>query len=317
MPGKVHAGFSARANQVPINFFINKIVNEGYRCIFTGHSLGGAAATLVAIRVLFHEKIKENSEYTKNILCVGFGTPAVGTSSFVNYVDEKYKENFHFYVNNNDLVVLQTFLASHIYIQFGKTIFLHNDGTYKMLDKYSRKELKIVGKPMDHPVRHYIENIVKLLEKEGKNDIYVESGQEKNVGTLNHLLVPVQSIKKHQPGTTCDLEHGCKKFCNQYSIFIENRRKIVLNKNRIILNLCCKNAEYIYRATLQLEGYTKKCVDNTAEMFGGSSNTIQFDFKAPKSFKLKPTKGILTLTTHFEEVSMPIEITESDLSHND
>ena len=104
LPGKIHSGFSNRARQVPIEFYVNKIVNEGYRCVFTGHSLGGAVATLLAIRVLFHEKIRGKSEFSKNVLCVGFGTPAVGNEAFVKYVNNIYKENFHFYINKSDLI---------------------------------------------------------------------------------------------------------------------------------------------------------------------------------------------------------------------
>jgi hypothetical protein len=194
----VHNGFCKRANQIPINFFINKIVNEGYRFIITGHSLGAATATVFAIRVLFHEKIRQNSEIIKNIICICFGTPAVGNNDFVKYVESLYKDNFHFYINKNDLVVLQTVKpidTSKIYVQFGKFVFINDAAEYRMSDTYDRSKFKETGEMEDHRCTHYVENLVKILEKQHKTEIYAEENDTKTICLFKHLFIPTESFE--------------------------------------------------------------------------------------------------------------------------
>ena len=278
-------------------------MNEGYRCIFTGHSLGGAVATLLAVRVLFHEKIKEKSEFTKNVLCVGFGTPAVGTSKFSKHVEDLYKENFHFYINKSDIVVLQTWLSSRIYVQFGKFNFIHDDGTVDVTDTYKRREQEVIGHPEHHYSAHYVDNIIKMLEKRDKENIFADD--DKIIGVFNELFLPIKQIKKIKIGNSCDLVKGCPTFFNKYSVMVEVKKKI-FEKQLIIVNICCENSEFIYKAILKLEGTSSEYADLKVKRL--NNNTIELNFEVPKSINLEKAKGTLILQTHFEVASLPIEL---------
>ncbi len=305
LPGKCHDGFIGRAKQIPIEFFVNKIVNEGYRCIFTGHSLGGAVATLLAVRVLFHEKIKGNSDFTKNILCIGYGTPPVGNAAFSKNIDSICKNNFHFYVFKKDLVVLLPYPINLFFEHFGKFVFLSDNGVYRMSDTFKRKGIPW---PADHHCINYFKNVVKILEKDHKQDIYLDVNENRNIQVFDLFCIPTSAIQKSQDGLKCDLTNGCASFCNKYSVAFGV-------PSRILFRICCKNADFIYKATFQLEGYTQKFIDVKAERARGSENTIEFDFEVPKN-QFRDAKGTLFLQTHFEEAKLSVEISRADFGNN-
>ena len=313
LPGKVHAGFSIRAEQVPLEFYVNKIVNEGYRCVVTGHSLGGATATLVAVKLLFHEKIHGKSEFYKKILCICFGTPAVGNFEFAEHINKIYKENFHFYINKNDLVVLQTFTMSKIYIQFGKFIFINDDGTYVMSNTYVRERF-LLGVAEDHRCTHYVENLVKILEK--SHQVYLEGTERKIIRIFQALYIPTVKIEKHVLNQKCDLINGCSKFCNKYSVCLNNK-KTLLGKSILFVDItiCCQNAEYIYKGVLEFDGCEEKYLDLKVKRFGSCSHLIQLNFDV-KTNVLKCTKAKLVLITHLEEASMHIDISKEDFDNH-
>ena len=100
-----HFGLYQRAMQIPINFFIDKILNENYEIVLTGHSLGASVAALVAIRILTCSKLLKNKIKRNKVLCIGFGSPAFSDSNFKKFIEKECKDNFHFYFNENDHVV--------------------------------------------------------------------------------------------------------------------------------------------------------------------------------------------------------------------
>ena len=114
LEGRFHSGMFQRSVQIPIDYFIDKL-KKNYKIVFTGHSLGAAVAALVCIRVLFDNRVK--SDWKKNILCIGFGTPAFADTKFKDYVKKSECENnFHFYINEKDIVVeLLTKLSNALY----------------------------------------------------------------------------------------------------------------------------------------------------------------------------------------------------------
>ena len=93
--GTVHRGFyyafrdvSARLRQILSPFASLPIV-------VTGHSLGGALATIAAAE--WSGQIPVARVYT-------YGQPAVGTNGFVNFIDRHYSNRFYRFVNDNDAV---------------------------------------------------------------------------------------------------------------------------------------------------------------------------------------------------------------------
>lgn len=69
---------------------------------FTGHSLGGALATLATAQCLFEDKYKY-SENPPNGLYT-YGQPKAGDENFATAFDEKLKDQTFRFVNNNDMV---------------------------------------------------------------------------------------------------------------------------------------------------------------------------------------------------------------------
>lgn len=110
LPGEFHYGFSKRCLEIPIDYFVEKLLNDDYNIIFTGHSLGGAVAALLTCRLLFHEKVFNDPKLHKKVLCIGFGTPHFADKAFKEAA-AKFERNFHFYVHEEDAVV---YLLDHI-----------------------------------------------------------------------------------------------------------------------------------------------------------------------------------------------------------
>lgn len=90
----VHSGFSEQFFSV--NTHLENHIEEKNKIVFTGHSLGGALATIGSLyySVMYPEK---------DISCVTFGSPRVGDELFANYFDKHVKTSYR-YVNDNDPV---------------------------------------------------------------------------------------------------------------------------------------------------------------------------------------------------------------------
>lgn len=94
---RVHAGFIKQykkiRNEIHDIISINSLVR---RTIITGHSLGGALATLCALDIQYNFP-------ERDIICIPFGSPRVGNYYFVKSYNKRVK-NTHRYVNGDDLV---------------------------------------------------------------------------------------------------------------------------------------------------------------------------------------------------------------------
>lgn len=77
--GKVHKGFFDALDRVCYD--VNKIVNncKWHRIIVTGHSLGGALATLCAVRL---------TALQHNVVCYTFASPRVGNRKFAKHANK-------------------------------------------------------------------------------------------------------------------------------------------------------------------------------------------------------------------------------------
>jgi predicted lipase len=106
----VHAGFRHKLKSIEKQIrAILEEYNESYdKVIFTGHSLGGALATLAA--PLFGEAYP-----TKSIECLTFGTPRVGDAKFVEWFNAKVDSNFRV-INEGDRVVALPIQKSFLHV---------------------------------------------------------------------------------------------------------------------------------------------------------------------------------------------------------
>jgi triacylglycerol lipase len=101
---EVHSGFDAALARVSTEIeqqivsFINPVGGKRARQVFiTGHSLGGALATLMFARLMLHGQRPVPTMYT-------YGCPRVGNSAFARELDRSYPERIHRIVNETDIV---------------------------------------------------------------------------------------------------------------------------------------------------------------------------------------------------------------------
>lgn len=75
--GVVHPGWYNRASGLPMAYLM-ECLTRGDRIVLTGHSLGGAVATLLTSKLLNFLTLDDNSrEKRKRLLCVTFASPLV------------------------------------------------------------------------------------------------------------------------------------------------------------------------------------------------------------------------------------------------
>lgn len=95
--GAVHRGFfnGFELVRVLVEGTLREFGASRKKVVITGHSLGGALATVAA--ATWHGKFPISGVYT-------FGQPAVGFSGFRSFIDVCYPESFHRFVNDDDVV---------------------------------------------------------------------------------------------------------------------------------------------------------------------------------------------------------------------
>ena len=140
--GRVHKGFKQAmelffqtikhkdltAKHLPLTLIEDcKSINEHSTIILTGHSLGGALATLAGCHLY------EMGISPENIEIYTFGAPPVGTEEFCRYYENKL--NIYRIVNENDVVPKLDKITK--FFHFGKEIILpSNDGEVHSCDGY-------------------------------------------------------------------------------------------------------------------------------------------------------------------------------------
>ncbi len=167
--GKVHRGFKREVDDIwPV---LEEALTSNRKSLwFTGHSLGGAMATICAGRCLLsHIKSEPAGLFT-------FGSPRVGDKRYVNYTDIPHYR----WVNNNDLVArMPPFWFG--YRHSGREMYLDRHGKLKNDVKgWQRISDRIQGfctelltkfrvdHLSDHSVLDYIDHIFALI-RAGEN----------------------------------------------------------------------------------------------------------------------------------------------------
>jgi triacylglycerol lipase len=162
--GRVHRGFKREVDDLWPE--LERIVAADTRTLwFTGHSLGGAMATISAGRCfLSHIPATPKAVYT-------FGSPRVGTKRYINNVSVDLTR----WVNNNDIVprVPPTWLG---YRHTGSRIYINTYGKVRNMTKRQRvkdrwrgffkglKEGK-VDHFSDHAIAGYVAHIADAVEE--------------------------------------------------------------------------------------------------------------------------------------------------------
>ena len=118
--GKVHSGFKRALNTIwsDVMIRIEQFLDNGQTFWVTGHSLGGALATLTVDRLL-RKGFAVQGMYT-------FGQPRTGNKKFSQEFDRRFKHRSFRFVNNEDIVtrVPPRFLG---YRHIGCVFYFDND----------------------------------------------------------------------------------------------------------------------------------------------------------------------------------------------
>jgi triacylglycerol lipase len=165
--GRVHRGFKQEVDDLWPE--LEKVIASDERTLwFTGHSLGGAMATISAGRCfLAHIQATPRAVYT-------FGAPRVGTKRYINNV----KVDLSRWVNNNDIVprVPPTWLG---YQHTGQRFYINTYGKVRKMSKRQRVKDRWRGFFMglkqgkvdhfsDHAIARYVEYIGDAVENPGE-----------------------------------------------------------------------------------------------------------------------------------------------------
>ncbi len=163
--GRVHRGFKREVDDLWPR--IEKVVHSDRRAVwFTGHSLGGAMATISAGRChLSPIPVEPRHTYT-------FGAPRVGTKRYVNHAKVRVTR----WVNNNDIVprVPPTWLG---YRHTGRHMYLDSQGNLRRLTRRQRTQDRWRGfregikqgsiDPLaDHAMARYVEYIYQAVRSQ-------------------------------------------------------------------------------------------------------------------------------------------------------
>ena len=126
---------------------------ENKKLYITGHSLGGAMATICASKIEF---------YQVDFLCT-FGSPRVGNRKFVKNIPVEH----HRYVNNNDIVTSVP-PAIMTYKHHGKMKYINHYGKIRYMTVWQRLKDQLRGRwaafkkkvpfdgAYDHSIKYYI-----------------------------------------------------------------------------------------------------------------------------------------------------------------
>ena len=163
--GKVHRGFKQEVDDLwPV---IEERVKSNKKTLwFTGHSLGGAMATICAGRCfLSHIPSTPRQLFT-------YGSPRVGNKRYVNYVDIDHVR----WVNNNDIVtrVPPSWLG---YRHTGQEMYFNARGKLRQMTKWQRSKDRWRGLWMglkqgkvdhfsDHAMVQYISYVYEAMRQD-------------------------------------------------------------------------------------------------------------------------------------------------------
>ena len=154
--GLVHSGFKGELNKIWAPLLRHwKEYGQGKRILVTGHSLGGAMATICTSRL---EEIANVHQLTT------FGSPRVGTRKFVKAIKTPHLR----FVNNNDIVTkVPLFLMG--YRHHGTLQYINFYGnvrkltTWQMIkDRWRGYKSGLLDGAADHGMQNYVQCSAKL-----------------------------------------------------------------------------------------------------------------------------------------------------------
>ncbi|CAK9866930.1 unnamed protein product [Sphagnum jensenii] len=130
---KFHAGFFKRANVFMgpgHKNIMHELLRSGKRIIFCGHSLGGAVAHMVLLRILLEDNwIPDENTFLDSMISIAFGAPHVCDKEAARIVNEneKFKWRFINFVNQSDPIPRLLHNLQKIVEAIGEKTNYHDD----------------------------------------------------------------------------------------------------------------------------------------------------------------------------------------------
>tara|TARA_E500000178_G_C16991863_1_gene741195 strand:- start:1126 stop:1998 length:873 start_codon:yes stop_codon:yes gene_type:complete len=154
----VHSGFYKCLFEFNLfNILLNNLNNlmkeyPEYEIIVSGHSLGGALATLCGYLL--------TNNLNKNITVISFASPRVGNKKFSEDFNKKIRLRHYRFVNEKDIV---TVIPYFYYYHVGNSIIINKKSilSYENLDNF--KDCSNIFErynPLDHFIEKYYDNLV-------------------------------------------------------------------------------------------------------------------------------------------------------------
>ena len=148
----VHEGFLEyyRLLLTGISTIITEYARDSQTIVLTGHSLGGAVATLGCAEL--------SHQYPHiRIICVTFGSPRVGNADFANWYRERVFRTFRL-VNRKDPVADLPHSGNYIHV-CPAIIIRNNKGISHVHDVFKTSLTRLTGRgihAMDHSMKSYL-----------------------------------------------------------------------------------------------------------------------------------------------------------------
>ncbi|GJP30388.1 hypothetical protein CLOM_g1027 [Closterium sp. NIES-68] len=101
--GTAHTGFVERAERVPLQPFLD-LLAAGHCLVFTGHSLGGAVASLLALRFVEAAERQGLCAHGGRVQCITFGSPLFASPDLADVINDKYRDIYCHVVSKHDLI---------------------------------------------------------------------------------------------------------------------------------------------------------------------------------------------------------------------
>lgn len=139
--------------------------NKDYDLYITGHSLGGALATLFGYFLSYNNTFNNNKNNNGNINVVSFASPRLGNKKWVNDFNNRKNIKHIRIVNNHDIVTSIPYVN---YFHCGNKLVLKNKkieyNEYNKYNKYNKlKKISLLQRPSikAHDINKYYTNIMK------------------------------------------------------------------------------------------------------------------------------------------------------------
>lgn len=100
--GNFHQGYVQEVLKYPLSVFFEILINHpDLSIILTGHSLGGALATIATASLLHNGRY---NHIVNRIRCIVFGAPNMCDRSCAEYFDMHFPNHFDLYINDRDII---------------------------------------------------------------------------------------------------------------------------------------------------------------------------------------------------------------------